>query len=150
MITSGLEVLDQFDEHWQPINSLCHPCAIRYHYTVRFENLLYDSERVLRIVQLSSSQGVATRSAVELTKHKPNALSVNSKIKGKKNSKIAGNNKSKIHSNLSNRPSVVSFPRVTLSKTPKLLPRYFGSLNSTTIRKLMNVYKDDIAMYWYH
>ena len=52
-LASGRESPSEFNEHWRPVEDLCHPCTLGYRYVVRFETLLYDSERVLRNIQLS-------------------------------------------------------------------------------------------------
>lgn len=37
-----------YNEHWEPINGLCSPCTIDYDYIIHFENLVDESNEVLR------------------------------------------------------------------------------------------------------
>lgn len=50
-ITSNFESPIFFDEHWQPVYHLCHPCTIPYDYVIDFNHLQEDSDRVLEAVQ---------------------------------------------------------------------------------------------------
>lgn len=36
-----------WNEHWEPMHSLCNPCAVRYDFIGRFENLVEESNLIL-------------------------------------------------------------------------------------------------------
>lgn len=37
-----------FNEHWEPINGLCNPCRVKYDYIARMENLVEESNIILK------------------------------------------------------------------------------------------------------
>lgn len=37
-----------WNEHWEPMNGLCNPCTVHYDYIGRFENLVEESDSILK------------------------------------------------------------------------------------------------------
>nr|XP_039251991.1 carbohydrate sulfotransferase 9-like [Styela clava] len=52
-VIAKADIPRNLDIHWRPQHLLCNPCAINYDYVVRFDDLEYDSERILDHIQQS-------------------------------------------------------------------------------------------------
>lgn len=42
-----------FNEHWESMHALCNPCVVQYHYIARFENLVNESNEILKRINSS-------------------------------------------------------------------------------------------------
>ncbi|XP_049482166.1 carbohydrate sulfotransferase 11 isoform X2 [Neofelis nebulosa] len=63
---------EPFNEHWQTVHSLCHPCHIRYDLVGKYETLEEDSNYVLRLAGVGSylkfpTYAKSTRTTDEMT-----------------------------------------------------------------------------------
>lgn len=65
---------EPYNEHWERVHSLCHPCLIRYDIVGKYETLKMDAEAVLRLAGVDGvlqfpTSGKSTRTNSDMAAH---------------------------------------------------------------------------------